>query len=141
MCLETLDRELATICSEIEEDQALMTTQLLQDTQFQLGMADKSFSSVVSHMSSLESLEPVQKGKASSSSIGMVHHVRDLLHTGTAASYTIKQVAKKTSPSRFLVAKTIQTPERAVPKYDYYVEIERSILVNNPKVRHAYEKL
>lgn len=87
MSLEMLDKELSSICSEIEEDQALMTTQLLQDIQHQLDMAERNFSTVACHMTSLESLEPAQKGKGSST-ISIVYHVYGLLDTRTTATYT-----------------------------------------------------
>ncbi|ELR03547.1 hypothetical protein VC83_03424 [Pseudogymnoascus destructans] len=114
-CYEVLDRILGEIYQEIEKDQASQTSQALRDAQSQL---QPKLTSTTHHIYSLQSLEHLQQGGAFASSIAIIHHV-----------------AKKTRPQTFLQGKSIiQTPERAVPRYNYYVEIDRSRLANNTRL-------
>ncbi|KFZ13542.1 hypothetical protein V502_06546 [Pseudogymnoascus sp. VKM F-4520 (FW-2644)] len=116
-CVDVLDRELGKISREMEEDQAFTTAHILRDAQFQFQL-QPIFTGVANQVYSLQSLEPLRQGGASTSSINVVH-------------YTAK---KSRSLSRILTAKTIQTPARAVTKYNYYVEIDRSMQANRTRL-------
>ncbi|KFX96984.1 hypothetical protein O988_05065 [Pseudogymnoascus sp. VKM F-3808] len=106
--LKVLDRELSEISRAIDEDHTSMITHILQDS----GVADKLKFVVPNHMLSMQSLGPLHHCEAASPSIAPVYHS-----------------AKRTHPSRHST-KSLPHMPMAVPKYNHYVEINRSILTN-----------
>ena len=88
-CVDVLDRELGKISREMEEDQAFTTAHILRDAQFQFQL-QPIFTGVANHVYSLQSLEPLRQGGASTPSINVVHYVSDPPHVGTTPSDSIK---------------------------------------------------
>ncbi|OBT78224.1 hypothetical protein VF21_03071 [Pseudogymnoascus sp. 05NY08] len=108
-CLDVLDRELGEIVQEVEEDHASQTTEAIRPG-FRLTGTENI-------LHSLQSPGPFQQSWGSTSSTAIIHHF-----------------AKKTRPQTVFQGKSIQNPERAVPRYNYYVQIDRSILVNRTRL-------
>ncbi|OBT82387.1 hypothetical protein VE02_08496 [Pseudogymnoascus sp. 03VT05] len=108
-CLDVLDRELGEISQEIEEDHASQTTEAIRPGFRLTGTENLLYS--------LQSPGPFQQSWGSTSSTAIIHHF-----------------VNKTRPQTLLQGKSIQTPQRAVPRYNYYVQIDRSRLANNTRL-------
>lgn len=133
-CLATLDRDLATIRDEIEEDQASMTASFLDEARLQLAATKENLPGMVGGINPFQNLFwAVQQDVAASPSVSVVCHVGDQVHI-SESPYSNEQVAKRASRVKRLSAKAIPALERAVPAYSHFIEIERSILVDRPQV-------
>ncbi|KAL5348988.1 hypothetical protein ACLOAV_006414 [Pseudogymnoascus australis] len=111
-CLDVLDRELGEISREIEEGHSSMVIHAFEDAQFKSTLQPTT-TGKAGYMTQLQGLEPPPFGGPPTASMSVVHHV-----------------AKKSRPARLLTARITQAPTRAVPKYKYYTEIERSVLAD-----------
>ncbi|KFY39257.1 hypothetical protein V494_04065 [Pseudogymnoascus sp. VKM F-4513 (FW-928)] len=115
--LEVLDRELREISQEVEKDSSSTLAQIIQDAKSRPEPSYRDMAKTVSFFQGLK------ERRTSAPSRGIVHHA-----------------AKRTRVPNSSQGESIHTLTRAVPKFNSYIEIERSILANRTRLPPQSDK-